>query len=151
MGADHHHFGVGSEGFQRSHELDPVHAGHRQVHDDDVRCVPAHQLDGFLTVAGLTHDLLTRLLEAAADPVAQDLMVVGEDDPDAHVGAPCLVAPLPAPDASARSSVARIVGMGKSSKSKPSAILDLGRQGTSLVGRSSLVSMHLCNPQKNAA
>src|SRR5207249_8451629 len=61
--------------------LDPVDAGHLQVHQDHVRPELGHQLDGLLAVGGRAHDLHPRIfVEEPGKAVAEERLVVGDDD-----------------------------------------------------------------------
>ena len=63
--------------------LDPVHAGHPQVHHDHVGAAALGERDGGLAVGGLADDAdVRRAEEREAKPLAHDLVVVGEEDGD---------------------------------------------------------------------
>ena len=64
---------------------DPVEHGHAHVHEDDVGAVELGQAHGVGAVGRLAHDLHVLLgLEDHAEPLAQQGLVVGQDDPDRH-------------------------------------------------------------------
>ena len=65
--------------------LDPVEDGHAHVHEHDVGPVELDQAHGVGAVGGLADDLEVVLgLEDHAEPLAQQRLVVGQDDPDRH-------------------------------------------------------------------
>ena len=65
--------------------MQPVHLGHRHVHDDDVRVGLLDQGDGVQAVAGLAGDLQVGVvLEDAAEALADQRVVVDQDDADGH-------------------------------------------------------------------
>ena len=69
--------------------LDAVQAGHADVEQAHVRAQPPGQLDGPPPVGGLADDLDVRLgVEDHREPGADDLLVVGDEHPDAHAAAP---------------------------------------------------------------
>ena len=64
--------------------LDPVHTGHQQVHQDDVRAALLGAQYGFLPVARFAHDLeAAGFGEQRADSLAHDGMVVDYQDTNA--------------------------------------------------------------------
>ena len=65
--------------------MQPVHLRHRHVHDDDVRVGLLDQRDGVQAVAGLAGDLkLGVVFENAPEPLADQRVVVDQDDADGH-------------------------------------------------------------------
>ena len=59
------------------------HVGHGEIEEQDVRLELAHQLDGLRAVRGFADDAEARLhLQQLAQPVAEDGMVVGDEDAD---------------------------------------------------------------------
>ncbi len=63
---------------------DAVETRHPQIHEDDVRVGGRRQLDGFLPVGGRSHDLDPgHEPEQGDEAVADDGLVVGDDDPHA--------------------------------------------------------------------
>ena len=61
----------------------PSITGHLDVHQDDVRVAPADDLERLGAVRGLADDLDVRFrLEDPAEPDADELLVIDEDDPD---------------------------------------------------------------------
>src|SRR5215472_8313891 len=65
--------------------LDPVHARHADVHEDDVGAEPAHRLDRLDAVCGLAHDLDVRLgVQEQAEAGSDHRVVVDDDDADRH-------------------------------------------------------------------
>ena len=74
---------------RRAGGLDAVEAGHADVEQAHVGAQPPGELDGPLPVGGLADDLDARLgVEDHREPGADDLLVVGDEHPDAHVAAP---------------------------------------------------------------
>ena len=68
--------------------LDAVQLGHRDVHHDDVGPEEARLRDGVAPVGGLADDLEVRLLaEEGPEPLADDPVVVHQEDGRAH--SPC--------------------------------------------------------------
>ena len=66
--------------------LDPVHAGHPDVHQHDIGQVAPRLLDRLLAGAGLGDDLdVAGALEQRFEPGAQQRLVVGDDHPQARV------------------------------------------------------------------
>ena len=61
--------------------LDPVEDRHRDVHHDDVGLELAGQAHGLAAVAGLGDHRHAGVLERPADRLAQELVIVGEEDP----------------------------------------------------------------------
>ena len=72
---------VGEVGVDPAGGLDPVEDRHRHVHHDDVGLELGGQADGLAAVAGLGDHRHAGVLERPADGLAQELMVVGEEDP----------------------------------------------------------------------
>ena len=65
--------------------LDAVEHRHAHVHQDDVGAVELDEADGVGAVGRLAHDLDAVLgLEDHAEPLAQQGLVVGQDDADGH-------------------------------------------------------------------
>ena len=65
--------------------VQPVHLGHRHVHDDHVRVGLLDQRHRVQAVAGLAGDLQVGVvLEDAAEPLADQRVVVDQDDADGH-------------------------------------------------------------------
>ena len=65
--------------------VQPVHLGHGHVHDDDIRVGLLDQRHGVQAVAGFADDLQVRVvLENAAEPLADQRVVVDQDDADGH-------------------------------------------------------------------
>ena len=106
---------VGVEGRQHQHatrrrdaladeltgRLDAVEGGHADVHDDDVRAAPAGLGDALATVGRLADDLDVILaVEDHPEAGPDELLVVHEQDADAHAGTPEVVAAVA--DASGR-------------------------------------------------
>ena len=58
---EHEHLRLGPLPEQRSRRLDPVQAGHQQVHQDDVRLELSIEGEGIEAVGGLAHDIDVRL------------------------------------------------------------------------------------------
>ena len=72
---------LGELGVDPPGRLDPVEDGHRDVHHHDVGLELAGQAHGLAAVAGLGDHRHAGVLERPADGLAQELMVVGEEDP----------------------------------------------------------------------
>ena len=71
--------------------LDAVHAGHADVHEDDVGVQGAGLGEGHLAVTGLTDDLDVGLgLQDEPEPGAQQRLVVHQQDADRHVRGPAV-------------------------------------------------------------
>ncbi len=82
--------------------LDPVHRGHPHVHQHDVGRELGRQGDRGGAVAGLADDLQVLLrVEDHAEAEADQLLVVGQQYPDAHTGSrpPGTVSARPNPPA----------------------------------------------------
>ena len=68
---------------QLAGRLDPVHAGHADVHDDDVRVAAERQLDGCGAVGGFADDPdVRRPRERKPEALADDLVVVDDQRRD---------------------------------------------------------------------
>jgi hypothetical protein len=62
-----------------------VHAGHAEVHQDQVRTELSCSLDGLLAPRGFANDLETTVrAQDLADPIAKQGVVVDEQDSDGH-------------------------------------------------------------------
>ena len=77
---EHEHLGVTGRGVDATRRLDAVEHRHRDVHHDDVGTQQRHESDRFLTVAGFGDDVEAGVFERAAKRLAQQLMVVGDQD-----------------------------------------------------------------------
>jgi hypothetical protein len=67
----------------RSGRLNPVHAGHPDIHHDDVRVAAANEIERGRAVGGLADDDDARFLfEDHAESLAQERLIVDEDDGD---------------------------------------------------------------------
>ena len=67
--------------------LDPVHPRHPHVHQDDVGSQLAGEPDGLRAVPGLPHDLdPLDGAEEEPEPSADQVLVVGDQDPDHGIG-----------------------------------------------------------------
>ena len=65
--------------------LDPVHAGHADVHEHDVGCAPGGGLDRLCARAGLGHDLdVAGRFEYRPKAGAHHRLVVGDDHAQGH-------------------------------------------------------------------
>jgi hypothetical protein len=65
--------------------LDPVHLGHAHVHQDHIGHELFDELDRLGAVRGLARDLdVVASVEDHAEAAADERLVVGEDDGDAH-------------------------------------------------------------------
>ena len=87
VGGEHDDADLRMLGGQAPDRRDAVEHRHAQVHEDDVGTVPADQGQRLPAVGGLGDHLQVRLgVEHAAQAVTDHRMVVGDEDPDAHVG-----------------------------------------------------------------
>ena len=83
VGGEDQDLGVGDEPHDLLGRLDPVHAGHPQVHHDHVGAAALGERHGGLAVGGLSdHADVGRAEEGEAKALAHDLVVVGEEDGD---------------------------------------------------------------------
>jgi hypothetical protein len=81
--------GAGFPAAELPDDVEPPDAGHHQVEHEHVRPDPGDEGGHLGAVAGLPDDLEVRLgLEHRPKPLADDQMVVGQSQPDGHVGAP---------------------------------------------------------------
>lgn len=81
-GDDEHARGVGQFA-ELAQRLDTVHAGHLDVHEDDVRLQLLGLRDTFGAVRRLSHDLYVVLhLQERTQTAADDLVVVDQQHPD---------------------------------------------------------------------
>ncbi len=81
--------------------LETAQAGHRDVHEDEVGPQPLHQRDGLPAVAGHADHLVAPCRQQRGDPVPEERVIVGEDDP--HGGAP----PSAGPEAASTGTASR--------------------------------------------
>lgn len=64
---------------------DPVHLGHRQIHEDDVRFQAARHLYGLPAIGRLAEQLEVGVdAEERPQPLADHLMIVGDEQTDGH-------------------------------------------------------------------
>ena len=77
---EHEDLGLAGSGVDAAGRLDAVEHRHGDVHHHDLGLEQRDEADGFFTVAGLGHDVEARLLERAAQRLAQQLMVIGDQD-----------------------------------------------------------------------
>ena len=83
VGGEDQDLGVGDAAHDLLGRLDPVHAGHPQVHHDHVGAAALGERDGGLAVGGLADDAdVGRAEERKPKALADDLVVVGEEDGD---------------------------------------------------------------------
>ena len=90
-GREHEHPGVVAcaGGQQLARRLDPVHARHPHVHQDDVGPEAPRGLDRLLAVARLTDDLDVVVgPEDERKARADHRLIVGDQDPDTHARSP---------------------------------------------------------------
>ena len=76
------HFDVGLLGADEPSRGQAIELGHVQVHEHDVRTEPSRLVDRFASVAGFAGDVDAARLEHAAQSVAEQRVVVG--DQNAH-------------------------------------------------------------------
>ena len=83
VGREHEHVGLGNLGGDLARGLEPVGAGHPDVHDHDVGTATLGKRDGGLAVGRLAdHADVRRSAERQAEPFAHDLMVVDDEAGD---------------------------------------------------------------------
>ena len=73
---------------RRVEALGRVRRRHADVDDGELRPLLAHERDELVAVAGLADDLEAEPLEQAREPLAEQDVVVGEDDAGARLGHP---------------------------------------------------------------
>jgi hypothetical protein len=102
---EHEHAGARQALADAARDLEPVQVRHRDVHHDHVRARALDLDHGLVAVAGLAHHLHARVaLQQRAQAVAEDRVVVGEEDPERRhrVRGTRRVATVPPPGAGAR-------------------------------------------------
>ena len=71
---------MAGRGVDAARGLDPVQHGHRDVHDDDVRTQTRDEARRLFAVTRLGDDVEAGVQEGATKCLAQQLMIVGDDD-----------------------------------------------------------------------
>ena len=83
VGGEDQHLGLGQLLAEQPRRLEPVHPGHADVHDHDVRLASERQLDRALPVGCLAHDPDVRSArEREPEPFAHDFVVVDDQGRD---------------------------------------------------------------------